>query len=687
MLWINVESDSGQARMLSQKYAASAIRVPLSRAPVPLWVKHAPYDRTETPTETYVSGGLCRLLQDFQTDLSGPEIASHTRTANYVVTQEGAAAARHVAIDLDPFWQRVEIHHVRVLRGDTSIDCTNIEAFRVQRRERDAERRSIDGRLTASLAIPDVRPGDVVEACLTLYGSNPILKGHFSSWVAIDSPEPVLDLRHRLRHGKDRALTLKPINDAPPPHIVQQDGITEYTWRAERRGRFVYEPLSPPWAIQGAVTQISGGATWADIAALFGPLSSPEPLPADLHAAIEALAREHPAAAGRAVEALRFVQKRLRHHSLPFSEGSLALRPLAEVWASGYGDCKDAVRLYMAIARALKLDASPALVSTSHGPILDTLLPAVNVFDHCIARVTVDEKTYWLDPSLRPQAGTLDIVVQPYRGKALPLAPRSAGLEDMNPASPVLVVESDERIEFGPYVGTPATLERKTSYASWRADHLRDAVARDGEVAISAAAMAPLKKAWPDMTAQAALRIEDEPQSNRVTVFESYKLPHVWRKAEGTTVSFGTHDTVISRELALLPEGPRVIDIHLGRPRVVRRFVHLHMPGVWTCKPWDRKLEMPGLVYRSKLYRKNKRLLVFAQLVAVTADTAPAGNAQRYNDIVRAIGERCDLTLSAANKNGEIRQLRPFFSGLGLAVLGGFALAVAGAAGLILFAG
>jgi Domain of Unknown Function with PDB structure (DUF3857) len=687
MLWVDPESDSGKTRMLSQKYAASAIRVPISRDPVPSWVRHAPYNRPAAADEAFVSGGICRVLQDFQTDLSGPQIAFHTRTANYVVTPEGAAAAAQVAADFDPYYQRVEFHHVRVLRGGAAIDCTNIESFRVQRRERDSERRSIDGRLTAAMTIPGVRPGDTVEVCLTVYGTHPVLKGHFSSWVAIDGTEPVLDLRHRLRHGPDRNLVLKPINGAPAPLILEKDGTTEYLWGAQRRGRFVYEPLSPPWAIQGAVTQISDGAAWADIAALFGQLDGPEPLPQALHAEIEALAREHPAAGERAVEALRFVQTRLRHHSIPFSEGSLALRPLAEVWAVGHGDCKDAARLFTAIARALKLNACPALVSTSHGPILDTLLPAVNVFDHCIARVKVDGKTYWLDPSLRPQSGDLNMVVQPYRGQALPLSQDSEGLEDMNPAAPLIVAETDERVEFGPYVATQATLRRKTVYASWRADHLRDTIARDGEPAFSAAAIAALAKVWPGLAEHVPLRVEDEPHNNRLTVIESYKLPPCWRKSGGTSVSFGTHDTIISRELALLPEGPRTTDIHLGRPRVVRRFVHLHMPANWACKPWDRKIEMPGLIYRSKMQRKTKRLLVFAQLVAVTAETAPASEARRYNEIVRAIGEQCDITLLASNRNGEIRQQGQGIGRLVWAACGLFALAALGAAGFILYAG
>lgn len=674
--------------MLSQKHAASAIRVPLSREPVPSWVEHSPYAIPSVTDELFVSGGLFRLLQEFQTNLSGAEIACHTRTANRVVTQKGAAAAAYVATDFDPYYQRLEIHHVRVLRGDAVIDCSNLEAFRIQRREHDSERRSIDGRLTASMTIPDVRPGDVVEVSLTVYGSHPVLKGHFSSWVAIEGIEPVLDLRHRIRHGKDKTLAFHRLNDAPPPVSLRNGGFTEYVWRTDRPLGFAYEPLSPPWAIQGAVTQISDGASWADIAALFGPLSGSEALPPDLQGEIDALAREHPAAAGRAAEALRFVQKRLRHLPLPFNEGNLALRPLAEVWSAGYGDCKDAVRLYTAIARALKLDACPALVSTSHGSILAGLLPAVNVFDHCIVRVNLEDKTYWLDPSLRPQSGDLNILVQPYRGYALPLSQEGEGLEDMNAASPVIVAESDESIELGPYAGSPATMDRKTVYSYWRADHIRDAMARDGETVISAAALATLKKAYIDAVERAPLRAEDEPQSNKLTILESYQLPLCWRKTEGATFSFGTHDTVISRELAMLPSGPRNTEIHLGRPRVVRRYVHLHMPKPWTCTSWDRKLEMPGLLYRSKLYRKNKQHLVFAQLVAVTAETAPASEAQRYNEIVRAIGEQCDLSLLATNKNGEIRQQRQGFDRLTLAAFGLFAFAATlGVAGLILFVG
>ena len=632
-------------------------RAQLSHEPVPPWVVHEPYTCPNPPDETFISGGLCKLLQDIQIDLAGPEEAWHFRSANYVVTQSGAEAAAHVAVDFDPHYQRLEIHFVRVLRGKEVLDRTDMGAFDLLRRERDMERRILDGRLTASLVVPDVRPGDVVEVCLTVYGANPVLGGHYAAWVGFDSRQPILNLSHRLRHGPNRKLSLLPLNNAPSPGIAGGDMLTEIVWLAEKRPKYEFEQFAPPWVIQGAITQLSDCKDWAEVAALFTPLYPVDSIPADLQREIDALAEAHPTPAARAVEALRFVQKRLRYLALTLGEGGLVPRDIATIWSTGYGDCKDAARLYVTIAQRLGLDVCPALISTTHGPVLDKLLPSPGLFNHCIARVKVDGKSYWLDPTIRSQSGTLDVVVQPYSGWALPLAEGTTALERMNEAEPQVVVEVDEHVKFGPYVGTAAEFDRQIVYASWRADHMRDAIANQGLQNIGETWLKELQTAWPGTTEAVPMRTEDQPEVNKLTLFEKYKIATCWRaKGDNGVVIFGTHDPVIARELNLLPQTSRKTDIHLGRPRIVRRYVHLHMPRNWKIKGWDRKMEMPGLNYRSKVELKKKRLIVFSQVVAVSAETAPASYAQRYNEIVCAIREKSDVTLAALNVDGEIKR-------------------------------
>lgn len=655
--------------MSAESTASGMGRANLRQMPVPSWVAHEAYSRSKDPEEAFVANGLCRLLQDVQIDLTGPEVAWHFRNANHVVTQAGAETAAHVSIDFDPHFQSLDIHFVRVLRGDEVIDRTNIESFDVLRRERDLERRILNGRLTAALLLPDVRPGDVVEICVTLYGEHPVLRNRYGAWTGFDGLQPVVETRHRVRHLTGRPLAIKNVNDPPNPEIITADGVTDLRWRAERRPRVHWEEFAPPWAIQGAAVQISDYASWTEVARLFTPLYDDRTVPKELLHAIDDLASRYSTPEARAAEALRYVQKRLRYLALSLREGGLTPRSLDAICAAGYGDCKDAARLFTAVARGLGLDACPALISTTYSPVLNTMLPDGTIFNHCIARLRFGAKTYWLDPTMRPQSGNLDRVVQPYSGWALPLTAETESLEQMAAPTPLIVVELDEHFAFGPKVDSPANYERRITYSSWRADLLRDNIANHGLVNVAKSQMKELEPAWPGIAETTPMTVEDEPDINKITTIQRFQLPGGWKSnsSDPKVVSFSIFDTVIAHEVHAFPGGPRIEGLYLGRPRTVRRSVHFHMPRDWRSNFWDETLEAPGLTYRWKLEPEELRLIVFSQLVTVSAETAPGSSVEQLNKIVEAIRKKGDIVLSALNARGKLkcRQRSSSFSGWG----------------------
>lgn len=144
--------------------------------PLPDWIDHQPYQSEIPDTEvSCVAGGLCRLLYDSQLDLRNSEQVWHYRTVQRVLTREGAERAAHVVVEFDPGYQRLDVHFVRVLRGAEAIDHAKADAFQLLRRETNLERLIFDGRLTASLLIPDVRIGDIIDLAVTVYGNAPVL--------------------------------------------------------------------------------------------------------------------------------------------------------------------------------------------------------------------------------------------------------------------------------------------------------------------------------------------------------------------------------------------------------------------------------------------------------------------------------------------------------------------------------
>src|SRR5262249_2035195 len=124
-----------------------------------------------------------RLLNDVQIDLDPSKSAWHHRRAQRVLTRAGAEQAAHFLAEFDPTYQRLDVHYIRVLRGELTFDHADLGALQIFRRETSLERLALDGRLTVSLVVPDVRVDDIVEISLTVHGANPVLDKKMSGWM------------------------------------------------------------------------------------------------------------------------------------------------------------------------------------------------------------------------------------------------------------------------------------------------------------------------------------------------------------------------------------------------------------------------------------------------------------------------------------------------------------------------
>jgi len=185
-------------------------------------------------------------LCDIQVDLSGAEFAWHSRTVQRVLTREGAQRVAHFVAEFDPEYQRLEVHFIRVLRDEESVDHAIPTAFQAFRRETNLERMALNGRLTASLLIPDVRVNDIVEVGLTLYGNTPVLGGRYAAWAGFDSFNPWFESRHRLLRPLSRKIFVKEYNDPPEPDITIRDGVEDSRWQIVGQKRREAEELTPP---------------------------------------------------------------------------------------------------------------------------------------------------------------------------------------------------------------------------------------------------------------------------------------------------------------------------------------------------------------------------------------------------------------------------------------------------------
>ncbi|HWA01598.1 MAG TPA: DUF3857 domain-containing protein [Caulobacterales bacterium] len=631
--------------------AVNQIASGAARAPVPAWVELEPYGRPASPNPHFVSGGACALLDDTQVDLCGPQRAWFCRRADLVIAGVGAERVAQFEALYDPTYERIEIHFIRVLRGAETIDHTNSPMFEVMRRERNLEQLKFDGRLSVHLTIPDVRVGDVVEIAYTTYGMRPLLGDRHAAWIGFEWREGVIEVRHRLRRPETRAIAIRSVNDAPPPVTHAADGIVEQRWRVVERAALKGESLAPPWIVQRAELQFSEWRDWAEVAAVFAPgYLEDGPLPAEVEAELGRIASMQ-TPAQRAAAALRFVQNSIRYLALAIGDGGFAPRPLAEIWATRYGDCKDKAKLYCAMARRLGLDAVPALVNTREGMALKAWLPTGLAFDHCIIRLALDGHIYWLDPTSLPQPSVLDHIAQSRYGWALPLAADASALEFMGDEPHRHTLESTELVKVGNSPDVPVRYEWRVTMRGWRAEDLRHRFAREGAIGLFKMYAEDIQRTWHGAKPVRQEILNDDQALNEITTLEDFEIAEAWRKTPEGRYAFSTLDLYLRNTFAKLDPGPRKYPIYLGHVgRLIRR-VEIETATSWDVASWSKSVEASSVSYRSELRQLSPKRMELTQMLDIRAWTLPAEEAQKYRDIV-AMLDVSDLHMEKAVRRG-----------------------------------
>jgi transglutaminase-like putative cysteine protease len=613
----------------------------VSYAALPPWVRYQPWpEEIEDPHGAWTDNGLLRVLHETQTSLLQPGAAYHIHVVQRVLTRAGAERAAQLVFEFDPTYERLELHHIRVWRGQSCVehDLLGTSAFQLLRREKQLERLALNGRLSATLLIPDVRVGDRVEVSCTQYSNNPVLSGRYVGWMVFNSYAPWIETRHRLLRPLSRALHMKAFND-PPETVSERTGeMEESRWSAVHQERRVVEELVPPWTLRAPCYQITEFENWREISRLFEPYYRDEELPQAIALEVERLRLQYPEDAERAAEWLRLLQHDLRYFALALGEGSLVPRSLEAIWSGRFGDCKDAARLYVAGARRLGLDACAALVSTTHGLGLGESLPSIGAFNHMVVRLHLQGATCWLDPTMQSQGGSLANIVFPHAGWALPVTAEAADLEALPAAESLEHLRCEDEVQLGPKPDSPATLRRRLELAHWTADSVRQRIKNEGASKLSAQLLQELQSTWPRVVETSAMRVDDDVLANRLTVHFAYQIAEAWRRDSAGRWGFEIADHFTLKELAPLKNPRRSAEIFLGRPRRVVWRAQLTMPCRWRGEGWRNVAGERGAILRSDL-TIDERSVVLERALVIGDWRLPPDRAEGYvglvNDLAR----------------------------------------------------
>jgi len=623
--------------------------------PAPASFPLEPFHTGDRDPQTLSDRGLCFHLSDTLIDLTGPERVYSSRVIQQVTGSDGLQPSASVEISFNPSHERLVVHAVRVWRDGAVREAGVPQAFELLRRELNLERAVYDGRLTAHMIIPDVRVGDVVETAYSTIGDNPALRDAFSAGFRLQWGSPTIRTRCRVRAPATRDLSWKAWGGAPDPRVTLEDGVRELEWTVDDAPPQRFEPDTPHAHIGFQYVLVADRLEWRQVSDLFrDAYAVPSSLPDDLAAEIDAIAAAHPSPEARIAEGLRFVQGALRYHSIGIGEGGYKPRSIETIWATRYGDCKDASRLLTAVLQRLGVDAAPALVNTHAGAGLSETLPTATAFDHCIVRARIGDRRFWLDGTMRVQVGGLDRLWQPPDHWALPLV-EGARLEPMN--EPVLetVFDQTERWTFAKRAGAAASLEIETTHAGWRADEMRRWRDNDGLATLARRMREGLEGQYGQATELAPMEWQDDRDRNVIRMIERYQVDRPFVPGDRKDlVRFESRDDVFGPNLRTPETVGRASPLALGLPRRVRSRRLLTFPVKTQIAPWSLREEGPGMTGISRLSWADGRTAELVTELEVREREIPAAKAPLYFAFARKVMGYNGLSVVLPVRNGRL---------------------------------
>jgi hypothetical protein len=603
------------------------------------WVKPHLYDQAALQMPLDASADQHLLLYEQQ--INAAENQTFTHSVRRLISLDGIQKYSTLSIDYAPAYQSLTWHWARVWRGGHHLERLDTNNVSTVQKEANLDQFLLDGRKTAVLVLEDVQVGDIIDYAYSLKGTNPVLGGHFSAAVPVQLSEPAGRLLTRLLWPRSRHLYAKThACEVAPATRVEQDTL-EYLWDLRQMPALALEDSLPadydpePWV------QLSEFKSWAEVnrwaLALFQNGSAFSPA---LSAKIDAW-RQFPSQEQQILVALRFVQDEVRYFGIEI--GASAEKPAdpSTVVARRFGDCKDKSRLFVAILRALGIEAFPVLVNSTLGRGIADWQPSAGAFDHCIAVAFCGGQAYWLDPTMNYQRGPLAAHYVPDYGCGLIIAPATTALSVIPQATGLPLTTTTEYFQLGEK-SEPASLRVVTRAEGSDAEALRQQFATNKRADLEKQYAHYYSDVYPGIKTSSPLEVDDDAAENRLQITEYYSIDGAWVYSDqdhNYRVSF--YPSAIAALMKAPVDTSRRMPLGISFPvhQILRTEVTL--PRAWLPDGNNQNYFDSVFSFRKNLHSTGRQLVMEYEYQSL-ADSLPAESVpdhlQRLNQAVQSMG-------------------------------------------------
>jgi tetratricopeptide (TPR) repeat protein len=337
------------------------------------------------------AGQSTRMLVDLQVSTVFPNgLASRFQQVVYQpMTDAAAAGGREYSFGYESDSQTVQVRSARVYRKDGSI-VEAVESGPGPMADDPAIATYTSSRVYY-VHFPKIEPGDVVELQYRVedVSQRNAFADYFGEVVYMERPEGVAHSEYVLITPKSRTFYFN------EPHIPGLEKSVEersdqriFHYVAKNIPAVQQEAEQPPWTEVLGHVHVSTYRSWDEMGRWYWGLVKDQFVPDDeVRRRAEALTKGLKDERSKVRAIYDEVVKNTRYVALEFGIHGYKPYRCAQIFARGFGDCKDKATLIVTMLNALGIKATPVVVRTRFKGDFETSPASLAPFDHMIAYV------------------------------------------------------------------------------------------------------------------------------------------------------------------------------------------------------------------------------------------------------------------------------------------------------------
>lgn len=610
--------------------------------PVPAWVQAVDVD--SSAIAALPKAPVHVWLIDEQTQLGRDGQSSFHHVVKQANDSSGLESTAEFQVQFDPSYQSLVLHKLEVWRNKQRIDKLSRNAIKLLQREPQLERQILDGRLTASALLADVRVGDRVEYSYTIKGANPVFENKFVDFVFMKSSRgPAALVHYRLLAPESRNIQLRTFPDGVQTSVDVKAGVRETRLRRTHVPQFQFDPNTPEGTYLTDQVQLSEFANWNDVASWASRVFAPafDAVTPALRSQADALKA---AAGGDPVEQVRrtldFVQTEVRYFGT--ENGVNSHRPAVPdlVLKQRFGDCKDKVSLLLSLLKLQGIEAAPLLVSTSLRDDTQKLLPSPLAFNHAVARVQVGNQSWVLDGTRGNQTGPLSERESFNLGKGLLAQTDARDLLGLKNGSLALLADATDTISFAKIAQDP-TLDASVTYYGASAEGIRAYLTGRTAEELERSFVSDYVRAYGNATLMDKMTIHELKDRNAVRLQMRFALPDYLKLSDKNRLYGEFAHLHLQSVLRLPDQSPRTTALRLSSPGIYRQTIEMTVPEEVSANVASQRFDEANPRFEFHVqYEYGKRSNKMSSELQVLTDTVTPAEWAAYRETLVKIWPR-----------------------------------------------